>query len=264
MLGIVIRIAVTVLIVGESVAVAAAQPTQQAYEQALDDLGARVHQRTGTGAESCGNFFRIPGDSRLPTAARIAGALACGRRAASAGAPFWFAVGGHGLDSWVAEGLLASPNGPIERFSYDSDPGGGGGVSSRASFDSGRCIGARVHQYLSGGLAIECLNEPWKLVVHAVVLGLCLATAFLGGLLARSSWFKTSAAVLTLGAVMIAVVVGTLARLGGLRVDIALPAAAYLILIVGFLGRLLRRPTQLAATSACSRRRTGGSWVRRG
>lgn len=247
MLVIVIRIAITLLIVGVSVAVAAGQPIQQAYELALDDLAARVHQRTGTSAESCGNFFRIPGDSPRPTAAQIEGALACGQRAAAAGAPFWFAVGGHGLDSWVAEGLLASPNGPIERFSYDSDPGGGGGVSSRAYFDSGRCIGARVHQYRSGGLAIECLNEPWKLVVHAVVLGLCLASALVGGLLARSSWFKTSAAVLALGAAMISVVVGTLARLGGLRVDIALPAAACLILIVGFLGCLLRRPTQLAA-----------------
>ncbi len=116
MLVIVIRIAITLLIVGVSVAVAAAQPIQQAYELALDDLAARVHQRTGTSAESCGNFFRIPGDSPLPTAAQIEGALACGQRAAAAGAPFWFAVGGHGLDSWVAEGCSLPPTAPLSDF----------------------------------------------------------------------------------------------------------------------------------------------------
>lgn len=242
-----LRIAITALIIGVSATGVAAQPWQRAYELALRDITTRVQGRTGSGAQSCGNLFLRPGESPQHTAARVEEAIGCAQRAASSGAPVWFVVGGHGLDSWIAEGLLAAPYGAIEHYTYDSDPGGGGGVSDRARFDSGHCFGAHVYQYQSGGFAIECLNDSWRLVVHAAVLGLCAATVALGAVLARRSWRKTAGVVLIHGAGSIAAGMGTLARLGGLRADLALPAAACLLLMVGFLVRLWCRPASLAA-----------------
>lgn len=224
---------------------AGAQPHQPAYDAALADIAAKVAMRTGPGPRSCGTWFAKPGGERQLTPERVVASIACGRESAAAAVPFWFVVGGHGLDSWVAEGLLASENGAIEHYSYDSDPSGGSGVGAR--FDSRRCVGARVHRFPSGGLTIECLNEPWKVVVHAIVLGLSLVSIALGAVLARRLWVKTSVAAVTAGAFVVALGVGALYRLGAGRVDIAVPAVACCLIMVGFVVRTLRRAARLAA-----------------
>jgi hypothetical protein len=63
--------------------------------------------------------------------------IACGREAARQRRPFWTFVTHDGIDSWLAEGLLGTPEGAIERFSYDSDPCGGGGCKS--TFETAPC-----------------------------------------------------------------------------------------------------------------------------
>jgi hypothetical protein len=241
----VIRIAIAAVL-GIAV-VAEAQPNRPASEWALADISARVTQRTGPNPRSCGSWFAVPAQERSTLPHRLNASIACGRQAVADGAAFWFVVGGHGLDSWVAEGLLAPAHGPMERYSYDSDPGGSGRVSPRALFGSRRCIGAHVYRYPSGSLTLECLNDPWRLAVHAVVVILSGVSLGLGALLARSSWVKASLAVTVIGAVMVATVIGTLAQLGGLRLDLALPAVACLLALLGVVVRAVRRPAKLAA-----------------
>ena len=243
----VIRIAIAALSIDVSAPLVAAQTGRRGYERALDDVSARVQGRSGPGAHSCGNLFRRPGESSLHTAAQVEEAIACSRRSASVGTPTWFVVGGHGIDSWVAEGLLAGPYGAIEHYTYDSDPGGGGGVSDGARFDYRRCFGAHVYQHPTGGFHIECLNDPWRLVVQCVVWSVCATATALGVLLARRSWRKTAAVVLAMGAALTAAGVGMLARLGGLRVDLALAAAVCLLVMGVLLIRFVRPPTSLAA-----------------
>lgn len=224
-----------------------AQPREDVYVRVHQDLLARIHQRTGPNAQSCGDLFDRPVERRVREPSEVIDAIACGQRAVGGGQSFWFAIGGFGLDSWVAEGLLASPPGPLERFSYDSDPGGGGGVSAHANFSTRRCVGARLHRYSGGGIAVECLNEPWKVVIHAVVLGLCLICSGVGVALAHRRWRKTAVAVLALGVLAIAAIVWGLAWLGGLRADLVAPAAICLAILLGLLATRLRTPMSLAA-----------------
>ncbi len=63
--------------------------------------------------------------------------IACGLEAARQHRPFWAFVQKNGIDSWVADGLLGTPEGVVEEFFYDSDPSGGSGHPSR--FTTRRC-----------------------------------------------------------------------------------------------------------------------------
>lgn len=226
---------------------ARAQPRDDVYARVREDLLGRIQRRTGPNAQSCGDLFQRPVARPDFDPAPVDEAIACGQRALAAGRSFWFVVGGFGLDSWVAEGLLASPGGPLERFSYDSDPGGGGEVSPRANFSSGRCIGARTHQFSRGGYTLECLNEPWKLVIHAIVLGLSAICGGVATILARRRWRKTAVAVLGLAVVGIAAIVWGLAQVGGLRSDLAVPAAICAAILLAFLTLRIGGRLSLAA-----------------
>ncbi len=223
---------------------AAAQPYRPTYDVVLADIAAKVAQRTGAAPRSCGDWFVQRGVDQRRTPERVAAAIACGRDAAAAGVPFWSVIGGHGFDSWGAEGLFAAADGKIQRYAYDSDPSGGSGVGAR--FDSMRCLGARVLAVPGGGARFECLNEPWKMVVHAGVLGVSLVSITLGAVLARRSWVKTSVAAVTVGIVAVVLVVGALARLGADRIDLVIPAVACCGVMVGFSVRVLQRPARLA------------------
>ena len=224
-----------------------AQPRDDVYARVRQDLLERIQRRTGPNARTCGDLFKRPVARPDFDPAPVYEAIACGQRAVAAGQSFWFAFGGFGLDSWVAEGLLASPGGPLERFSYDSDPGGGGGVSAHANFSSGRCIGARVHQFSGGGYTLECLNEPWKLVIHAVVLGFSVICCGLAAVLMRRRWRKAAVAVLGLGVVAIAAIAWVLAQLGGLRADLAAPAVICVAILLALLTQRVRSRMSLAA-----------------
>lgn len=246
-MAIIFRISIAALSMCIWAAEVAAQTGRPDYERALEDIETRVRGRTGPGGQSCGNLFRRPGENRLHTAAEVREAIACVRSGASFGTPTWFVLGGHGFDSWVAEGLLASRYGAIEHYTYDSDPAGGGRVSDRARFDSGRCFGAHVYERPNRGFSIECLNDPWRLVIQGLVLSVCAIATTLGVALARRSRRKSAAVVLVLGAALTAAGAGTLARLGGLRVDLALTAAVCLLVMGVLLVRCLRPPASLAA-----------------
>lgn len=224
-----------------------AQPRDDVYARVRQDLLERIQRRTGPNAQSCGDLFQRPVARPEFDPAPVYEAIACGQRAVAAGQSFWFAFGGFGLDSWVAEGLLASPGGPLERFSYDSDPGGGGGVSAHANFSSGSCIGARVHQFSGGGYTLECLNEPWKLVIHALVLGVSVICCGVATILARRRWRRAAVAVLGVGVVAIGAMVWVLAELGGLRFDLAAPAAICAAILLALLANRVRGRLSLAA-----------------
>ncbi|MEZ5849017.1 MAG: hypothetical protein R3D68_00010 [Hyphomicrobiaceae bacterium] len=224
-----------------------AQPHADVYARVRQDLLERIQRRTGPNAQSCGDLFKRPVARPDFDPAPVYAAIACGQRAVAAGQSFWFAFGGFGLDSWVAEGLLASPDGPLERFSYDSDPGGGGGVSAHATLSSGRCVGARLHQFSGGGYTLECLNEPWKLVIHAIILGLFVICCGVATILTRRRWRKAAVAVLGLGVVAIAAIIWVLANLGGLRSDLAAPAAICAAILLALLTSRVRSRVSLAA-----------------
>jgi hypothetical protein len=105
-------------------------PTNDESAAAL--LG-RLQPTIGAPPAECGRHFLMR-TSRGFSAARAGEldlSLNCGMAAAKAFRPFWTFKQEHGIDSWVAHGLIGSSDGTIQRFWYDSAPCGGPGCEAR-------------------------------------------------------------------------------------------------------------------------------------
>jgi hypothetical protein len=102
-------------------------------EESAADLFARIQGMMGAPPMECGRHFLI----RTGNGFKSAGAnelelsLKCGMAAAQVLKPFWTFKQNHGIDSWVADGLLGGTDGILQRFWYDSAPCGGPGCEAR-------------------------------------------------------------------------------------------------------------------------------------
>ena len=86
----------------------------------------RMRSVVGMRPEECGQYFlKRTGNGYVAAGTReLELSLQCGRTGARAQRPFWTFTQEHGVDSWVAEGLLGGADGLIQHFSYDSSTSG--------------------------------------------------------------------------------------------------------------------------------------------
>jgi hypothetical protein len=98
-------------------------PTSDAWAAALL---MRIRPVVGMQPAECGrhSFKRTNDGSVAASTLELELSLKCGMTAARAKRSFWTFTGGVGIDSWIAEGLLGSPDGLIQHFSYDSSTSG--------------------------------------------------------------------------------------------------------------------------------------------
>ena len=98
-----------------------AEPPQRtgASAEPPSALMVRIFSITGPTPVDCGRFLVTP-PSTPPTTDDLQKAIDCGKTAVSLGRAFWFVVGGHGVESWTGEGVLASTDGRMKHFTYDS------------------------------------------------------------------------------------------------------------------------------------------------
>ena len=91
------------------------------------DMARRVAAITGSSPRECGRHPAREVGGRVERATRdqLRASLECARVAIKSGQPFWTFVEAHGIDSWVAHGLLRTASGDLRFFEYDSDPCGG-------------------------------------------------------------------------------------------------------------------------------------------
>ncbi|MCC6988224.1 MAG: hypothetical protein IT181_04460 [Acidobacteria bacterium] len=195
---------------------------------AVADIAARVQAITGGAPVDCGRFF--PSPPVHVTADQLEGAVQCGRDAASQRSSFWLLVGGRGLDAWIAQGLLAGPDGVIRRFYYDSAPSGGPG--STPSFELARCWLPGVHTYAGERVDLECANDVWKLVVNLVTLLVSGVALLIGVPLARRGLPQTAAAMMLVAGGIVAVITFSLAYVGAARWITAVPAVLCVIVLL--------------------------------
>ena len=238
-------VAATVVVCESSQALAQGDRSRPGREAVLTDIAARVQAQTGPMPSDCGQFFASSGQGPWPTAEQIESAIQCGRVAARQRSSFWFLLGGHGLDSWVAQGLMGDDDGTIRRFSYDSDPSGGSGIGAR--FTTARCLSPSVHQYVSGGLELECLNDPWKLAVNVVTIAVSSVASLVGLLLAHRGWARTAAATLSSAASIVAVVGAGLVYVGAGRWATTAPALLVAMALLATAVRIWRKPVPRSA-----------------
>jgi len=106
------------------VALAAQAPSRA---NLLMDMQKRVFEVTGANPRECGRHPSRQVDGKVVYATRqqLQASLECARDAVRTGQPFWTFVEVHGIDSWVAHGLLRTASGEVQFFDYDSDPCGG-------------------------------------------------------------------------------------------------------------------------------------------
>jgi len=101
----------------------------------------RIRPVVGMQPAECGQYFlKRTGDRYVAAGTReLELSLKCGRTAARAQRPFWTFTQGHGVDSWIAEGLLGGPDGLIQHFSYDSSTSGDPWNDSKFSLSISPC-----------------------------------------------------------------------------------------------------------------------------
>ncbi len=106
-------------------------PTKRGFENL-------VLEKTGAGAVRCGVVKGSPyGTARQVGPTDLRKVAECATAAWRSGRPFFFAVEGSAVDSWVATGLLRTKGGPIMLFWYDSAPCGND--SCREEFTVYKC-----------------------------------------------------------------------------------------------------------------------------
>jgi hypothetical protein len=99
------------------------------------DFVEAVAGRAGARAIDCGHV-QLNADATAVNA--------CVQRSLDGGLPFYAIYEQVGLDSHVASGVARSADGTVTIFSYDGDPGGGGG-DGRPVIDAQVCEGAKRH-----------------------------------------------------------------------------------------------------------------------
>ena len=114
-------------------------------EESAAVLLVRVRAITGAAPAECGRHFINAGRSELESS------LQCAIFAARAKQPFWTFQQLQGIDSWVAVGFAAGPDGLIRYFSYDSSPGGGPRNDSRFRLTASPCARPSVVLVLVNG-----------------------------------------------------------------------------------------------------------------
>jgi hypothetical protein len=127
-----------------AVVMSAAWPAAQDRVRPAADLEARVLTLAGPGAVDCGRYLQHAPDSGVaaPVPRELEASLTCGRQATAEERPFWTFVQRRGVDSFVAHGVLGTPDGAIQMFAYDSAPCGGPGCEP--SFTLSDCERAHV------------------------------------------------------------------------------------------------------------------------
>lgn len=106
-------------------------------------LEAHILEFTGPGALNCGRLGKSASRDEMDSALR------CALDAAGRGAAFSAVREHQGIDSAVAEGLVARPGGSVSRFTYDDAPCGNPGRCSE-SFVTEPCPAPRVATQPSG------------------------------------------------------------------------------------------------------------------
>ena len=102
----------------------------------VNDLLERVTMLTGPNPMSCGKLRWSSSVQKMLDESQPA--LACAIEAAGQRKPFWISNQQPGIDSIVVDGLVGTSDGAIYRFTFDSNPCGGGlGCASR--FTTVRC-----------------------------------------------------------------------------------------------------------------------------
>jgi hypothetical protein len=91
------------------------------------DLPLKVLALTGNSPRECGRFRLRQVGTRFESATpkELEAAVRCARQAVRDGRPFWTFNERHGIDSWVAHGLLRTADGALHYFVYDGSPCGG-------------------------------------------------------------------------------------------------------------------------------------------
>jgi hypothetical protein len=121
--------------------------------------GAEPHllRVAGAGARDCGRFGGSPyGTNRLVRVEARHQIAHCITEAWRARRPFFFAVEGSAVDSWVATGLIGTRDGRVQVFWYDSRPCGGPGCSE--SFETFSCDPPSIEAPLDPDM--KCNDKP--------------------------------------------------------------------------------------------------------
>jgi len=137
-----------------TLAVPAHRPTQAQLPPDAMDVQRRVERVLGGPAADCGRFFFKNAKRPAASAGELRNAIACVTEHAATRTPAWMVQQMRGIDSWVARGLMARPDGKVELFGYDSDPAGGGGAAPR--FTTQACESPRVRNEAKTGPALAC------------------------------------------------------------------------------------------------------------
>jgi hypothetical protein len=105
------------------------------------EMQSYVRRFSGPQPMECGRHLlkRVEGSGYwIPAGeATLRQSVECGVAAASNRKGFWTFTQSPGIDSWVAQGLVGTPEGTVYRFSFDSAPCGGPDCAARISFE--RC-----------------------------------------------------------------------------------------------------------------------------
>lgn len=119
----------------------------------VPDLEAKVGAFIGSTPAECGRYFRTSAAGPLASVADVEASLACGLAFARRKVPFWFFFAGHGMDSWVAQGIVGNQKGELYYFNYDDNSFG---PRNPSSFDVKRCFNPKVKDHGKGYAGFEC------------------------------------------------------------------------------------------------------------
>jgi hypothetical protein len=112
------RQSLVILMAGSSLAlVAVSCASRQSFSAWADQLEKQSWELAGSNAVDCG---------RVPLRSEPKAATACAVAANKAGKPFRVLYDVQGIDSFVAEAYVRSPDGTLQGLLWDSDPSGGG------------------------------------------------------------------------------------------------------------------------------------------
>ena len=84
-----------------------------------------VQRASGAQAIECGRIQFPLAMRRVLDADQTTRIATCIEDARARQRPFFFSIGGPGIDSYVATGLVGASDGTVKRFAYDSAPCGG-------------------------------------------------------------------------------------------------------------------------------------------
>jgi hypothetical protein len=155
-------VVVVVGLLGMLGSILAAQDLLGERRDPVTDLRSHVERIAGREPSDCGQFqhpSRGSGEPRIEREA-LERAIACARDSSIKRKPFWIYIGGYGIDSWLATGVIGTSDGTMFTFSYDSNPCGGPNCSSRLT--PIMCVEPTIREAQNRSYYIVCADRAVK------------------------------------------------------------------------------------------------------